>query len=424
MAEPNRAQSPIRVESEIGKLEKVLVHRPGEELDNLPPEDLRRLLFDDVPFLEVARQEHDAFAEVLRNEGVEVCYLERLVAEALDAHPGLREVFVDQWLAESGVAGLEAPQLIRDYLLSIEDTQALVEKTMAGVTKEDVEIPKGATHTLAAILGTVADTESNLLVDPMPSLYFTRDPFACVGQGVMIDRMRFSIRRRETIYAEYLFTYHPDYARVPRWYDRSDAYFVEGGDVLVLDASTLAIGVSQRTEASAVDLLCQRLFWGETESPVRSIYAFDIPDTRAFMHLDTVFTQVDVDAFTIHPAILGALTVYQMTPGRARGDVRIVEHTGKLEEILASIMGLDSVRLIPCGNGDSIAASREQWSDGSNTLAVAPGRVVVYQRNVLTNEALADAGAELLVVPSAELSRGRGGPRCMSMPFARDPIGA
>ena len=412
----------IRVESEIGPLEKVLVHRPGEELNNLPPEDLQRLLFDDVPFLDVAQEEHDAFTEVLRKEGVEVLYLEQVVAEALDANPGLAEVFVEQWLSESNITGADATSLVRDYVLSIDDTQAMVAKTMAGITKGEVELPTLSTHTLSALLGTAADTESNLLVDPMPSLYFTRDPFACVGEGVMVNHMRFNIRRRETIYAEYLFAYHPDFCHVPQWYGRRDPYFVEGGDVLVLDAQTLAIGVSQRTEAAAVDMLCQRLFWGEVPTPVRTVYAFDIPDSRAFMHLDTVFTQVDVDAFTIHPAILGALTVYQMTPGSAQGDVRIVEHTGCLEEILASIMGLDEVRLVPCGNGDSIAASREQWSDGSNTLAVAPGRVVVYQRNVLTNEALANAGAELIVVPSAELSRGRGGPRCMSMPFVREAL--
>ncbi len=412
----------IRVESEIGPLEKVLVHRPGEELNNLPPEDLQRLLFDDVPFLDVAQEEHDAFTEVLRKEGVEVLYLEQVVAEALDANPGLAEVFVEQWLSESNITGADATSLVRDYVLSIDDTQAMVAKTMAGITKGEVELPTLSTHTLSALLGTAADTESNLLVDPMPSLYFTRDPFACVGEGVMVNHMRFNIRRRETIYAEYLFAYHPDFCHVPQWYGRRDPYFVEGGDVLVLDAQTLAIGVSQRTEAAAVDMLCQRLFWGEVPTPVRTVYAFDIPDSRAFMHLDTVFTQVDEDAFTIHPAILGGLAVYEMRPGWTPGDVRIIEHTGRLENLLADVVGLDEVRLVPCGNGDSIAASREQWSDGSNTLAVAPGRVVVYQRNVLTNEALANAGAELLVVPSAELSRGRGGPRCMSMPLVRERL--
>jgi arginine deiminase len=197
---------------------------------------------------------------------------------------------------------------------------------------------------------------------------------------------------------------------------------MEGGDVLILDAHTLAIGISQRTEAAAIDELAQSLFWDRPESEVDTIYAFNIPATRAFMHLDTVFTQIDYDKFTIHPHILGTLQVYRISRGARRGEVEIAELIDTLDHVLAEALGLDAVRLIPCGGGDPTAAAREQWNDASNTLCIAPGKICVYQRNNVTNELLYREGLELVVLPSAELSRGRGGPRCMSMPFEREDI--
>lgn len=411
--------SGLNVRSEIGPLKKVMLHRPGGELLNLPPGDLARLLFDDVPFLAEAQREHDAFAETLRREGVEVLYLENLVAEALDAVPGAREAFVDQWLSEAGVRGDIALGAVRELLDGITDTLELVKKTMAGIARREVDLALGSSATLNALVA--AESQSHLLVDPMPNLYFTRDPFAVVGDGVLLNRMYSPVRNRETIYGKYLFKYHPLYRDAALYYRRAASFHIEGGDVLVLSRDTIAVGISQRTEAAAIDVLAQGVFW-DTDCPVERILAFNIPVSRAFMHLDTVFTQVDVDTFTIHPAIVGTLQVFTLTPGATPGEVRIREEVDTLEHILARALGLDAVRLIPCGGGDPIAADREQWSDGSNTLAVAPGRICVYDRNTATNDALARAGMELLVVPSAELSRGRGGPRCMSMPFARGDV--
>ena len=195
-------------------------------------------------------------------------------------------------------------------------------------------------------------------------------------------------------------------------------FHTEGGDVLNINEKTLAVGISQRTQAAAIDVMAQNIFWN-SDSKVERILAFDIPVSRAFMHLDTVFTQIDVDKFTIHPAIMGTLRVYELTAGKNPGDVniRLIEDT--LEHVLEDATGVDQVKLIPCGGGDRIAAEREQWNDGSNTLCVRPGTVVVYQRNNVTNDVLYKEGLDLLVVPSAELSRGRGGPRCMSMPIIR-----
>ena len=411
--------SGLNVRNEIGQLKKVMLHRPGDELTNLPPRDLARLLFDDVPFLPEAQREHDAFADTLRAAGVEVLYLEQLVAEALDAVEGAREEFLSQWIDEAGIKGAIATSAVRELLDSITDTRELVKKTMAGIARREVDLPLGSSATLNALVA--SESESHLLVDPMPNLYFTRDPFAVVGTGVNLNRMYSVTRNRETIYGKYIFKYHPDYKDVSLYYRRDSSFHTEGGDVLNINEHTVAVGISQRTQAAAIDVMAQNMFWN-SDSKIDTILAFNIPVSRAFMHLDTVFTQIDVDKFTIHPAIMGTLQVFKLTPGANPGEVEIVEINDKLENILAKAMGLDAVKLIPCGGGDPIAAAREQWNDGSNTLAVAPGKICVYQRNNVTNDVLYKEGMELLVVPSAELSRGRGGPRCMSMPFWREDL--
>ncbi|MDO4443724.1 MAG: arginine deiminase [Slackia sp.] len=412
----------IHVTSEIGKLKKVCLHRPGDELLNLPPDELERLLFDDVPFLEVAQAEHDRFAEILREQGTEVLYLEQLVAEAFKAHPGAREEFLDQYIQEAGIKGQTMPAVVRDYLNSIEDDFEFVKKTMAGVAKSEIDLPHASSATLDDLMSAHSDKESDLIIDPMPNLYFTRDPFACIGNGVSLNRMYAVTRNRETLYGKYIFKYHPEYSETPLWFRRDAASHIEGGDILNLSNKALAVGISQRTQAAAIDILAQNIFWKTEGCEIEKIFAFDIPNCRAFMHLDTVFTQIDVDKFTIHPAIMGTLRVFELTKGAAQGEVDIKEHTDSLEKILEYATGVDGIKLIPCGGGDPIAAAREQWNDGSNTLCVEPGTIVVYQRNNVTNDVLYKEGLNLLVMPSAELSRGRGGPRCMSMPFQREDL--
>ena len=409
----------LHVPSEIGALKKVCLHRPGEELLNLPPFELERLLFDDVPFLEVAQEEHDTFAQILRDQGVEVLYLEKLVAEVFDTVPEAREEFLDQYIAEAGIKGQEMPKVVREKLNSITDNLEFVQKTMAGLTKAEIDMPLHASTTLDSLVNT--DSESDLIIDPMPNLYFTRDPFAVVGNGVCLNRMYSVTRNRETLYGKYIFKYHPDYKDVSLYFRRDAAFHTEGGDVLNINEHTLAVGISQRTQAAAIDVMAQNIFWN-SDSKVDRILAVDIPNNRAMMHLDTVFTQIDVDKFTIHPAIMGTLKVYELTPGTTPGDVKIKEISATLEHILEDATGVDQIKLIPCGGGDPIAAAREQWNDGSNTLAVAPGKICVYARNTVTNDVLYKEGLDLLVVPSAELSRGRGGPRCMSMPFWREAL--
>ena len=404
----------ICVRSEIAPLRKVLLHRPGRELLNLIPDRLPELLFDDIPYLKVAQQEHDAFAQILRDNGVEVVYLEDLMTQVLHLHPELIETFLHQWLTEGEVKTGKWQDKLTAYMRANFEGKALVEKTMEGITMR--EMGNVSAYSLQDRIAPPDD----LIIDPMPNLYFTRDPFCSVGTGIFLNRMRYPIRRRETIYADYIFKYHPDFqGRVPRYYDRYFHASLEGGDVLNLTEDTLAIGISQRTRPDGIESAARNLF-RDPMAKIRRILAFDIPDCRAFMHLDTVFTQIDADKFTVHPAILGTLTVYEITPGRDDPESLHIERLdADLETILTRYTGADRVQLIRCGGDDPIAAAREQWNDGSNTLCIAPGKIVVYQRNDVSNAILRDAGVEVLEMPSAELSRGRGGPRCMSMPLIR-----
>ena len=404
----------ICVRSEIKPLKKVLLHRPGRELLHLTPDRLPELLFDDIPFLKVAQQEHDAFAQILRSNGTEVVYLEDLMTEVLKLHPELTEPFIYQWLSEGNIKTRRWQDKLYDYLVSNFEGKVLVEKTMEGITLK--EMGGASAYSLQDLIAPADD----LVVDPMPNLYFTRDPFASVGTGVFLHKMRFPTRCRETLYADYIFRYHPDFeGLVKRYYDRDGHANIEGGDVLNLTEDTLAIGISQRTSPDAIEVAARNLFT-DPEAKIRTVLAFDIPACRAFMHLDTVFTQIDYDKYTIHPAILGPLTVYEITPGaNDPADLHIRRIDSKLEDILAKYTRTDHVKLINCGGDDLIASAREQWNDGSNTLCIAPGKIVVYERNDVTNAILRDEGIQVLEMPSAELSRGRGGPRCMSMPIIR-----
>ncbi|WP_288323312.1 arginine deiminase [uncultured Eggerthella sp.] len=401
----------VNVPSEIKPLKQVLLHRPGKELLNLTPNTLEELLFDDIPFLKVAQEEHDAFAQALRDNGVEVFYLEDLMAEVLEANPELREKFLKQWIEEAGIRTDRYQKIIFDYMQeNYPDAKDFVMKTMEGINLTELHTDKSNS------LVDLVSESSKMVIAPMPNLYFTRDPFAMIGNGVSINRMYSVTRNRETIYAEYIFTHHPDFKDVPQYYSRYNTFHIEGGDILNINDKVLAIGISQRTEPDAIDAIAKNIFSDPT-SPIETILAFNIPNSRAFMHLDTVFTQIDTDKFTIHPGIMGPLTVFEIT---AEGDgIKVKEVNGTLESILETYMGYP-VELIPCGGGDRIAAEREQWNDGSNTLCIAPGKIVVYERNDVTNKVLRDKGLDLIIVPSAELSRGRGGPRCMSMPIYRE----
>lgn len=407
----------INVKSEIGPLKKVLLHRPSAELLNLTPDTLEELLFDDIPYLKIAVEEHDKFAEILQENDTQVVYLEDLVAETLkDAQ--VREQFLTQFIREAGIYSEKYQALLFEFFSKYDDPKELVLKTMQGVNRDEL-VDKASGHkTLSEYLS----RQSAFICNPMPNLYFTRDAFACIGNGVSINRMRFLTRRRETIYGEYIFKYHPDFKdKVDLYYSRYEPFYIEGGDILNLSSEILAIGISQRTKADAIEVLAKNIFNNENTS-INEILAFDIPNNRAMMHLDTVFTQVDYDKFTVHNGLTQVLKVYKITRGQGKNDLNICEIDQSLEKILAAALKKDKIQLIPCGGDDKIVGEREQWNDGSNTLCISPGKVVVYQRNDVTNAILKENGLTVLEMPSSELSRGRGGPRCMSMPLYRDDI--
>lgn len=406
----------IQVKSEIGKLKKVMLHRPGKELEHLVPGDLERLLFDDIPYLKTAQNEHDLFAGIMRGEGVEVVYLEDLTADVLKGNEELKRQFVEQFIAEGEVPDDKMREYLASYLMEIRDEKELVLKLMSGVRVGELEVKTNRP------LVNLVKTDSQFIMDPIPNLYFTRDPFACIGNGVSLNCMYSRTRRRETLFGKYVLENHPDFAgKTPFYYTRELPYSIEGGDILNLNNKVLAIGISQRTTAEAIELLAQRIFADES-AEIETILALDIPAIRAFMHLDTVCTQVDYDKFTIHPGILGTLRIFELKKGEKQGELKVTEMRSSLAEVLAEHLKLDKVTLIRCGGKDAIASEREQWNDGSNTLCIEPGKVVVYDRNYVTNQILRENGICVLEMASSELSRGRGGPRCMSMPLKRESI--
>ena len=399
--------------SEIGKLRQVMLHRPGRELENLMPEYLESLLFDDIPYLKAAQEEHDAFAQCLRENGAEVVYLRDLVAETI-AQADVLIIGGTSLVVYPGIQGHRLRDIVKEYLAPM-DALTLVDTMMAGIRKSDI---RGfETGKLSDYLSFKSD-DYPFLVDPMPNLYFTRDPFATIGTGVSLHRMHTETRNRETIFGKVIFEHHPVYRNAPKWYDRGETTSIEGGDILVLSPQVLAVGISQRTREDSIDKFARTVL--SISKTFRKVLAFDIPKTRSFMHLDTVFTMVDRDKFTVHPNILSAITVFVLE--LEEGKVRIREEQGRLEDILKEHLELDQVTLIQCGSGSVVDAAREQWSDGSNTLAIAPGEVVVYERNHVTNRILEEHGIKTHVIGCSELSRGRGGPRCMSMPLIREDL--
>lgn len=409
-------QGPIQVNSEIGKLKTVLLKRPGKELENLVPDHLSGLLFDDIPYLKVAQEEHDKFAQTLRDEGIEVVYLEKLAAESI-TEPEVRENFINDILTESKKTILGHETEIKEFFSKLSD-QELVNKIMAGVRKEEIQLE--TTHLVEYM-----DDRYPFYLDPMPNLYFTRDPQASIGRGMTINRMYWRARRRESLFMTYILKYHPRFkdADVPVWLDRNSPFNIEGGDELILSKEALAIGISERTSAQAIERLARNIFKDESTT-FKKVIAIEIPNSRTFMHLDTVFTMIDYDKFTVHSAIFkeeNNMNLFTIEYDEAKDDIKIT-HSNKLRETLADVLGVEKIEFIPTGNGDVIDGAREQWNDGSNTLCIRPGVVVTYDRNYVSNQLLRDKGIKVLEITGSELVRGRGGPRCMSQPLFREDI--
>ena len=399
----------INVYSEIGDLKKVILHRPGAEIKNFGPEHMGDLLFDELPFLDAAIEEHNYFAKVLEDNGCEVYYLEDLACESI-INDEVKSDFIKEFLDNADIQVKREKEFLKDLLMEL-SPRDLVFKMMEGTKKN--EIPKYDMTSLHEIL----DADNYFVTKPMPNLYYTRDPFSLVGNSVGLFNMWSVTRKREGIFGKYIFKYHKDFKidEDEMLYTMDMPASIEGGDILTLSSEVIAIGTSQRTGAIAIEEFAKRVL---ERTNFKKVLVFSIPKKRAFMHLDTVFTMVDRDLFTLHPEVERSFSAYEIT--LKDGKLHAEEETGTIEEILKKHLHIDKVDIIRQGAGGLLDASREQWSDGYNTLAVKPREAIVYDRNVVTNQILESYGVKLHVIKSGELSRGRGGPRCMSMPVYRE----
>ena len=394
------------VDSEVGPLHSVLLHRPGDELKRLTPRNSDQLLFDAIPWVDRARAEHDAFAELLRSRGTEVLLLRDLVVETLAddrARAAALRVAVDEHRLGTDVA-----TALRARLGEL-GAGGLAEVLFAGLTFE--ELAASAEGSLVARMSHPHD----FAVEPLPNLLFTRDSSVWVADRVAVTSLAMPARRRESALTDLVYAYHPRFCGAPRAYGAHSAP-VEGGDVLVLGPDVVAIGVGERTTPAGAETFARSLI---TDGVARTVLAVPIAQARASMHLDTVCTMVDRDAVVMYPAVQDSLTAYSIRPATGGGITTSGPHP--FLETAAGAMGIDRLRVVDTGL-DPVTAEREQWEDGNNTLAVAPGVVVAYERNVETNARLEDAGIEVLRISGSELGSGRGGPRCMSCPLTRAAV--
>ena len=393
-------------DSEVGTLRVVILHRPGAELQRLTPRNNDALLFDGLPWVGRAQEEHDAFADLLRSRGVEVLLLGDLLAAALESGAGRMHGI--SAAVDARRLGVPLAQELSAYLRTLAPAE-LAHVLMAGMTFTELPFASSEISLVRRM-----HHGGDFVIDPLPNLMFTRDSSFWIGPRVAIPSLSLPARVRETSLTDLIYAHHPRFLGVRRAYESRSAP-VEGGDVLLLAPGVVAVGVGERTTPAGAEALARSLFDDEL---AHTVLAVPIAQERAQMHLDTVCTMVDVDAVVMYPNIVDSLSAFTI---RRKADGVRIDDEAPFVRAAAEAMGIDRLRVIDTGL-DPVTAEREQWDDGNNTLALAPGVVVAYERNSQTNARLADSGIEVLTSAASELGTGRGGPRCMSCPAARDPL--